>query len=259
MKFAPVYFTVVQARFNPILALDSYAPKIQERLRKHGFPDFQRQALSTINLQLMVPVEGAPPQLPVSQSSRYIFADMERMSSFMLDQNALTFQTTNYDIFDTFSTKFLNGLDAVHDAVELSYIERVGVRYLDAVIPKSDQSIADYLSPSVLGLASHDVGTVIHSFSETRFRAGDINIVARVIAQEGEVGFPPDLVPMFLRLPSRFRGSLGRHATIDTDGYMESREAFNLSAVRKKLDIIHDEITKVFRMTVTSKAIEMWK
>jgi uncharacterized protein (TIGR04255 family) len=36
MTRAPVYFAIMQARFNPILALDSYAPQIQERFRKHG-------------------------------------------------------------------------------------------------------------------------------------------------------------------------------------------------------------------------------
>jgi uncharacterized protein (TIGR04255 family) len=49
MKSAPVYYVIVQVRFNPILSLDTYAAQIQERLRKEGFPDAQRGFLATIN------------------------------------------------------------------------------------------------------------------------------------------------------------------------------------------------------------------
>jgi uncharacterized protein (TIGR04255 family) len=55
MTHAPVYFAIIQARFNPILALDSYAPQIQEHFRKHGFPDAQRGALAAFNLNPATP------------------------------------------------------------------------------------------------------------------------------------------------------------------------------------------------------------
>jgi hypothetical protein len=34
MRSAPVYFTIAQVRFSPILTLDTYAPQIEERLRR---------------------------------------------------------------------------------------------------------------------------------------------------------------------------------------------------------------------------------
>ena len=48
MRSAPVYFTIAQARFNPILTLDAYAPQIQERLRKEGFPDAKKGFVAKI-------------------------------------------------------------------------------------------------------------------------------------------------------------------------------------------------------------------
>ena len=165
MTHAPVYFAIVQARFNPILALDAYAPQIQDRFRKHGFPDAQRGVLATLNLNFAAPTEGSSPQVPVAQTTRYTFCNMDRTAGFILDQGALSFQTTEYDVFDTFSGEFRQGLEAVHDAVELSYTDRIGFRYLDAVFPRANEALGDYLNSSVLGLTEH-----FQESLSTRFR-----------------------------------------------------------------------------------------
>jgi uncharacterized protein (TIGR04255 family) len=193
MGSAPVYFTIVQVRFNPILTLDTYAPQIQERLRKEGFPDVKKGFLATINLNVGAPTEGSAPQIPVAQTARYVFDNMERTSGFILDQGALSFQTTEYDVFESLSSVFLKGLEAVNEAVGLSYTERIGVRYLDAVFPKTGENLRDYLSGSVLGLTEKLDETIMHAFSETLVKKDSVNVRSRVIIQEGDVGFPPDL------------------------------------------------------------------
>ena len=48
MKNAPVYFTIAQIRFNPILSLQSFVPGIQESFRKHGFADFKKALTMTL-------------------------------------------------------------------------------------------------------------------------------------------------------------------------------------------------------------------
>jgi uncharacterized protein (TIGR04255 family) len=259
MTNAPVYFAIIQARFNPILALDSYAPQIQERFRKHGFPDVQKGVLATLNLNLTAPGEGSPSQVPVAQTTRYAFYNMNRTYGFILDQGALSFQTTEYDSFDNFSVEFRRGLQAVHEAVELSYTDRIGFRYLDAVFPRENETLGDYLNSSVLGLSEKFAANVIHSFSETNFRTVDATIVARVIVQDGEVGFPPDLLPSVLLVAERFRSLRGRHAILDTDGYFDGRESFSLDSIIGHLRLIHDEISKSFHATVTPNALKIWE
>ena len=121
LRNAPVYFTIVQARFNPILALDTYAPKVQESLRKQGFPDAQKGVLATFNLSLGSPREAPPRRCRSKQTTRYTFLNIERTAGFVLDQAALSFQTTEYDVFESFSAAFLAGLRTVHEVVDLSY------------------------------------------------------------------------------------------------------------------------------------------
>lgn len=259
MRQAPVYFTLVQARFNAILALDSYVPKIQDRLRVQGFPDTQKGVLATFNLNLAAPGEAAPSQVPVSQVPRYTFGNMDKTAGFILDPGSLSFQTTNYDTFEHFSETFLNGLSIIHEVVNLGYTDRIGVRYLDAVYPKKDEDLAEYLTEAVLGLYRRLDGDLVHAFSETVVRNGSVKVIARTIIQSGPIGFPPDLQPMGLVVAEKFQALNGPHAILDTDGSHEYRDAFDLRQVENVLSRVHAAVIKAFKATVTQRAIRTWE
>lgn len=259
LRNAPVYFTIVQARFNPILALDTYAPQVQESLRKQGYPDAQKGVLTTFNLTLGSPREIPPSQVPVDQTTRYTFLNIERTAGFVLDQGALSFQTTEYDVFESFLAAFLTGLRIIHEVVDLSYTERLGVRYLDAVFPRTGETLPSYLNESLLGLSGKIEGhQLVHAFSETVGRMGAITIVARAIVQDGPIGFPPDLQPGNLVVAERFRARVGLHAILDIDGSYDQRERFDLDRVREHLTDIHEQITKSFKTSVTPHALDVW-
>lgn len=258
MRQAPVYFTLVQARFNAILALDSYVPQIQDHFRLQGFPDTQKGMLATFNLNAGASGEAGPSQVPVSQVTRYIFSNMDKTAGFILDQGSLSFQTTNYTVFESFSETFLNGLKTVHDAVKLGYTDRIGVRYLDAVYPKKDENLSDYLRESVLGLYGKLNGDLVHAFSETLVRDGTVNVIARTIIQSGQIGIPPDLQPMWLVVAERFRMLNGPHAILDTDGVHERRDVFDLGQIEARLSMVHSAVVKAFKATVTAGAIQTW-
>jgi len=259
LKNAPVYFTIVQARFNPILALETYAPKIQERLRKQEFPDVQRTVQSTFNLNIASPPEDSPAEVPVERLARYTFYNIERTAGFILDNAALSFQTTEYDLFASFLARFLKGLQIVHEVVDLSYTQRLGVRYLDAVFPRTDEALSDYLNQSLLGLYGKiDGHQLVHAFSETVSKTDAIKVVSRAIIRESSVGFPPDLQPMTMTLAERFRILTGTHAILDIDGSYEQRERFDVDRIKKWLTTIHDDITKAFKASVTQHALDVW-
>jgi uncharacterized protein (TIGR04255 family) len=264
MKNAPVYFTIAQVRFNTVWTLDSYAPAIQESMRKEGFPDAQKGILSTFNLTpVNLPAsasEVGQQQVPVAQTTRYHFNNMEGTSGFFLDQGALSFQTTDYDKFESFSEMLLRGLEIVHGAVGLSYYERIGVRYLDAVFPKAGEPVANYLDNSVVGLAGKiDGQQLVYSLSETVTQTPVCKVVARTIVQNGALGLPPDLQPIQLKLPKRFENLNGPHAILDTDGSYEQRESFNINNLKNRLLAIQKEISKSFRATVSPYALTVWE
>jgi uncharacterized protein (TIGR04255 family) len=259
LRQAPVYFTLAQVRFNPLLALDSYVPKIQDQFRRVGYPDTKKGVLTTLNLNVGSLAGGNTPQVPFSQATRYMFSNMRRTEGFILDQAALSLQTTDYDTFEKFAGTFLSGLRIVHEAVSLSYTDRIGVRYLDAIYPRTEEDLSEYLSQSVLGLYRKLNGTLSHAFSETVIKNDFGAVVARVILQDGEIGFPPDLQPMELQVSERFRNLRGVHALLDTDGSRENRDVFDLEAIERHLTTIHAAVIEAFKAIITERALKIWE
>src|SRR5947207_2541704 len=111
MGNAPVYYIVVQVRFNPILVFDPYIPTIQEELRKAGYPDFEKRAAVVFDLTHS---GGEPSTVQQVPKTSYFFSNMETTRGFVLGQNALSMHTTEYDVFETFSAEFLRVLEVLH-------------------------------------------------------------------------------------------------------------------------------------------------
>ena len=260
MSNAPVYFTVVQVRFNPVLNMEGYLATIQGKMREAHFPDFKRAVIQ----QLIVPFasSGDARQVPTPSfvpQARCVFGNIDGTSEFVLENNALALQTTAYDTFEVFSSMLLNGLGIVHDVVRLDFTERIGLRYLDAVLPKTGESLNDYLTSEVLGISNKLMGNMLQSISETITMSTLGQMVSRVIIRDGHIGLPPELVSLAPPIDKRFTQQERRHSIIDTDAFVEKREAFSLDKLAVTLQSLHEEILRSFRATVTPYALKAWE
>lgn len=148
MRNAPGYFTIAQVRFNPILSLSTFLPGIQENLRKHGFADFKKAVVMTFAFTPVVNKEAESQVPPAQPLERFIFADTENTQNFLLDHGALSFQSTKYEVFETFSAELMRGVELLDRMVGgLSFVERIGLRYLDAIMPHAGENLSQYLIP----------------------------------------------------------------------------------------------------------------
>lgn len=257
MNNAPVYFTICQVRFNTILQLMQYVPEIQEKMRKSGFADFAKREDTTINFGTVVGEQSVTPKVEVVE--RFLFSNMKRTAGFFLEHNGLSFQVSEYETFEKFCEQFLLGLSELHDVVGLNFTERVGIRYLDVVIPKPGEKASAYLVREVHGLSgSLDRHAHRHTYSETVANSDAGSITARVVIKSGKVGLASDLGPPTVQLPSRVTHVNGEHAIIDTDGAVNIREEFSLGGIKTRLEALHLEISKVFKSTVTEHALKVW-
>lgn len=64
-------------------------------------------------------------------------------------------------------------------------MERIGLRYSDAVLPRDGESLKEYLVPEVLGLSMREEGTLMQSFSETGLNTPAGQLIARAIILMG--------------------------------------------------------------------------
>ncbi len=260
MTNAPVYFALAQVRFNAVLALDQYVSTIQDNFRKAGFPDFEKSYMAAINMNLGAGQGQAVPAL--QPQSRYQFLNEGRTAGFILDPSSIVFQTTDYDTFEPFLAVCVSGLNIVHGAAELSYSERVGIRFLDAVCPKLDENISQYLAQSLLGLSDQlSPRELVHSISETRTQLEKTTLVSRatIFKQEPEgAAFPPEFGLVSVRLTEKFSKVKGLYAVVDNDAWYENREKFDAESLGKRLLSLHDEIRRSFDLMVTPHALRIW-
>lgn len=255
LKNPPVYLTLAQVRFNPILKLAEFLPAIQEGFRQTGYPDFDRQHV----ISIQVVVQGGQPPIPSPVSKEKVqFGNVEQTHVFVLDEQSLTLQSTQYGHFESFSKCFLGGLNIVNDVVKLAFTERVGLRYLDRVMPQAGDSIEQYLVEPVHGLTSRLGGQSLYAYAEAMNDIDNIKLRSRVAIQDGPLAFPPDLQPGNLHVAERFTSFVGASAILDNDGFFDGREAFSVESVYSHLDAIHKVIGTAFKATATQYAFATW-
>jgi uncharacterized protein (TIGR04255 family) len=231
-------------------------------MRKAGYPDFKRGIQLAVSLNAVSPQKQDQQSPPLQRVEQFFFADITNSKGYVVLPNAISFHTSEYDTFDSFAGEFIAGLNIVSSAVSgLSFVERLGLRYLDAVVPPSNEKLDQYLVREVLGLPYRlEEDTFGYSFSESMLTTPDKEqVVSRTIIQNAPLGFPPDLQPIRLKIGDRFSGVIGEHAVIDTDGSFVGREPFDIEAIKRRMHALHERIDRVFHATVTDHARSTWK
>lgn len=261
-KNAPVVYVIVQVRFSPVLSLKTYVPQVQENFRRKGFPAFD----SRFNFQLAFstpPIsesEPAAPTIPLERTLSYVFSNRDRSQSFVLEQNGLTFHVADYLDFSWFLDLFLTHLEHIHDVMSLDSSERIGLRYMDAVLPKLGSEVNEYLIPAVLGLSEQPVeGSLQHSYSETMLLNGNTSTISRVLARSGRIAFPPDLAGLPVQINLRFTDYEGIYALVDTDSFQTIHSPMEIGKVRATLHQLHDSVENAFNAVTTDFARADWK
>jgi uncharacterized protein (TIGR04255 family) len=268
MANPPVFYTVVQVQHNALLNLGNYLAPIQERMRKAGFPDFKRITRRQINLTFLADGNTQPIASPAASEdvNSFMFEDISNTGGFVLQPTSLYYHTTAYDTFEEFLDRIRFGLTVLNEAVGgVDFTERLGLRYVDAVMLTADETMKDYLAPEVLGLPwslkrqEKPEAKFGYSFTESLMIEDDVGqVVCRAIVQNGRIGFPPD-VATSLKLFERFSGYEGEHAIIDTDASYSVRQPFDVDTVEAHLHSLHGLIEKTFHGSVTPHALQVWR
>jgi len=261
MSNAPVYYALAQAQFNPVAAMSKYVDQVQDRLRREGYPLYEPQQVT----HLLVPGPGQAQQVEpqITHVHQWLITRSDRTAGFILTQSAITYHTTHYDTRDDFIPELLRGLAAVHEAVTLDHVSRLGLRYLDAVLPRTGENVEQYI---VGGLHGVEFNTKpLYRLTESVFETDTSPLVkngmlvARVHTMTAPLGFPPDLQPHSLILNPKFEVKEPRaHAVIDTDHFVEGRMPVDMEKLREQLLSLHATIKSVFKATTTDYARAVW-
>ncbi|MDH5553080.1 MAG: TIGR04255 family protein, partial [Nitrosomonas sp.] len=195
MSNAPVYYALAQAKFNPVTAMKTkYINDVQDTFRLMGYTLFEPQEKK--QLQFVATLNQPPTEPEIIPMTTWLFTKADRKSGFILDQSSLIFHTTHYETNEEFLPELLRGLEAIHKTVKLEHISRLGLRYLDAVIPTKKETVDQYLANGLHGIQLDN--QLLYSLNESVY---EINadpksiLVARIHRATSALGFPPDMTP----------------------------------------------------------------
>jgi uncharacterized protein (TIGR04255 family) len=262
MTKAPVYYALAQAQFNPVVAIAKYVDGIQDILRLEGYTLFEPQEIT--QLQFVGVAGQAATQPELMRVTNWLISKADRTAGFILSASSLTYHTTHYETRNEFLPELVQGLQAVHKVVSLAHIARLGLRYLDAVIPGDGEEVSQYLVDGLRGVSFGAKPRYAMTESVYETETGPLvksgTLVARVYRSISALGYPPDLIPHGLLPMPRFqRTDAISHAVIDTDHFVQGTMPINLEQIKVQLASLHTGIKQSFEATITPYAEKAWR
>lgn len=254
---APVCFTLAQMRFNPVLVMEPFLPALQEAFREAGFPDYSQMKVQSLEVAHS---EGG---MAVSEQAitRLVYRNKAQTAAFLLDPGALTYELTDYPVFEEFSNAFLRALEIVHRHRPIEYCDRLGMRMLDAVQPTEGDKLEQYLVPQALGFVGLIGDALEHqqTLSESLFKRDSRTLLVRTVRVPRGVAAPPDLMPLRLRLAKRFSDHEGESVMLDCDSFDAERIDFSVQVAKAKLAELKSALSSSFKVLVTPHALKSWE
>lgn len=235
--------------------MGDFVPRIQERLRKEGFPHFAAKTITAFQM------DAAAGSASIKQQTlpRWEFANGDRSWLVILTQEAVTLATSKYQSFEEpFEKYFRLALSSTADAAGLQLTTRVGLRYVDLIDPAEGSTFSDYLHPRLLEFPAEEIDIAnAQSFIQTRGTTSVGTMVVRCVYLSTGHSVPPDLAD--LELAARLAVRPGKKvAILDFDHFCEWEDSYELDRTINRLGELHDDLDGVFRAAVTPTALDHW-
>lgn len=247
----PLVVVICQVRISPVLKMSQYIPSIQEELRLNGFPRFAMREQRELTIG---------PEVKLQTTPIWRFADKDNTSAIVIGSDFAALETNRYSCFEDFCKSFEMSLDVLSRIVKLGLWNRLGLRYVNAVLPRSRERLDEYLRSALLGLDPDDLG-VEHPLVQFEFRAKTSfgNLAVRLHQNDAGNILPPDGSGSELDLgglPKRERGEVV--TLLDIDHYSEQGGNFDAAQLIQGMWQLHEHCEGAFRYSVTQSALKNW-
>jgi uncharacterized protein (TIGR04255 family) len=195
----------------------------------------------------------------VSKINRWEFANKESDTGFIIQADSFVYHTTNYSGFKEFIEEFEFALSQVNDAVEISLVERIGLRYIDAVEPNKGDALDSYIVEGLAGFPLRELGVnMLISHTEAVAQTSLGTLLLKATIKNDDRVLPPDLSPVGLTVRRSVSADTPT-AIFDFDHYCEKSIEFSVEEVVKRMSKLHAITSNAFWTTVTEHAIQQWK
>jgi len=256
----PLSLVLFQIRFSRIRQMPALMPSIQDRLRHEGYPIDASGEINQVSIE-MSPLAGA--QNKVTSQRRDEFRSKDHHWSVVIGEDQVALLTTAYERYQSFAERLQSVLAIVDETAELhlSQVTRLGMRYIDAIVPRAGESWRPYLQPGLCGLRSDvfvDDEQFIHAQTVGRTQHGTLNL--RVWQNNQGIVYPPDIFAGTEPMPHSVELLKEQVITlVDTDHATQGEWDYDLASILETADALHQGINYCwFKHAITEHALEAW-
>jgi uncharacterized protein (TIGR04255 family) len=254
---SPLVYVIGQVRFSSIESMSKYVPEIQDELRRQGLPRFVPGKIQQLRFNPLAH------KMDVDQTDRWEFQNPDRTEGLILVKDFIALQVSKYTSFERFCELFKVGLYAVHRAASIGLVERVGLRYVDLIVPDESERFSDYFIPALLGPEKEplEVDDALYSMQfQGKTPAG--TLMLKLSQHDDGTVLPLDLNPSTLQHTWPARNEKQKLSLLDFDHYIEFADrpkAFSVDLVLDLLWRLHHHTDVAFRYAVKPEAIRKWQ
>ena len=146
---SPLILVLAQVSFSPVLLIKEYIPAIQEELRKQRYSGYRAEQIQQVTFI------GA--EVKAEQTNRWVFESRDRREAVVISPDFVVYETSNYDVFETFLERFEPVLALLRDKISLDFAGQVGLRYVDLIRPVQGKTASEFLSERLRGLPKENL------------------------------------------------------------------------------------------------------
>jgi uncharacterized protein (TIGR04255 family) len=256
---APLAYVLAQVRTEQIADIKDYQPSLAGKLREHYPLQRKQQGARLIATQSKLVVE---PQ----EQETWEFASTNNRTGIIVRESGVVLHATTYIDSSVFLSTLTDVIKVFAETVPNVFVNRVGLRYIDFVIPQLKEVPEKYVNQKLdcnLGFSERDG---FFSTSVSIYPLKDGQVVLRYARGSGQPQLPPELA-MFSLEPSPLMNQLKPDdhrptAIIDTDRNMEfsSVEKLDPEKIHGIFKSMHSDVSRLFKeFVITDHAKKVWE
>lgn len=257
---APLAYVLAEVRTELVSNLKDYQPKIGGLFR--GEYPVQR----TMHVTRLVATENQLVVEPGNDATMaWEFATPDNRIAVILRTTGIVLHATTYIDSKDFLSRLQRAIALVTKEVPSLYLSRLGLRYIDFILPQNNEAPEDYVDSRLnpdLGLSDRTGGAAATT-SLAIYPVEGGNLTFRYIRSPGKPELPPDLKNISLSPsgPMKWQPESESQITavLDTDCVFTcSPVKLDPKRVREQFDLMHRDVSRAFKTAITDHARNVW-
>ena len=247
----PLAYVVAELVISPYYSMAAKVPGIQDRLRA-TFP-------KTVEAQELV-IDGAKP----SAQPLWQLVSADQKHGVQLGTRSISLHATSYVNSADLLIRWAEVLDAIHEADLGAFVERVGLRYVDLIVPAGDHSPAEYVAPQLQGIVPDGARQTGSMWAAAfLFDGATVNLRAGAPAPAGML-LPPNFNAMPLQKPQVMVDAEKRLKDeqaigfLDTDCLRDVNKVFDGAELAGIYTEMQKLTSKTFKAALSDAAKKEW-